>query len=86
MATPKKKKFTAEELQELKDIRKQFSDVSYKLGQIEMQRITLKNDKETLVSEFNNTIEKEKIVAKKLLDKYGKGQIDIDSGEFISAS
>lgn len=86
MATPKKKKFTEEELQELKDIRKQFSDVSYKLGQIEMQRITLKNDKETLVSEFNNTIEKEKIVAKKLLDKYGKGQIDIDSGEFISAS
>ena len=86
MATPNKKKFTEEELTELKGIRKGFSDVSYKLGQIEMQRITLKNDKETLVSEFNNTIEKEKEVAKKLLDKYGKGQIDIDSGEFISAS
>ena len=86
MATSNKQKFTQEELTELKDIRKQFSDVSYKLGQIEMQMITLKNDKSTLVSEFNNTIEKEKEVASKLLDKYGKGQIDIESGEFISAS
>ncbi len=86
MATPTKKKFTTEEVKELKDIRKEFSDLSYKLGQLEMQKVTLENDKANLVSEFNNTIEKEKTIAKKLLDKYGKGQIDIDSGEFISAS
>jgi len=86
MATPKKEKFTTEELTELKDIRKRFSDISYKLGQIEMQIITLGQDKIKLVSSFNETIEKEKEIAKKLLDKYGKGQIDIDSGEFISAS
>ncbi len=86
MATPKKEKFTTEELTELKGIRKQFSDISYKLGQIEMQILTLGQDKIKLVSSFNETIEKEKEIAKKLLDKYGKGQIDIDSGEFISAS
>jgi len=86
MATPKKEKFTTEELTELKDIRKRFSDISYKLGQIEMQILTLGQDKIKLVSSFNETIEKEKEIAKKLLDKYGKGQIDIDSGEFISAS
>ena len=86
MATPKNKKFTTEELTELKDIRKQFSDISYKLGQIEMQILTLGQDKIKLVSSFNETIEKEKVIAKTLLDKYGKGQIDIDSGEFIPAS
>lgn len=86
MATSKKTKFTEEELNQLKDIRKSFSNLSYKLGQIEMQAITLEHDKKILVSEFNNNIEKEKEIAKKLLDKYGKGQIDIDSGEFISAS
>ena len=86
MATPQKKKFTQEEVDKLRDIRKQFSDVSYKLGQLEMQRLSLKDEKELVVKEMNNIIESEKKVAKELLDKYGKGTIDIESGEFIPSA
>ena len=86
MAKPQNQQFTEDELKTLKDIRQSFSDISYKLGQSEMQRITLDKDKAQLVSELENTITKEKTIAKNLLDKYGKGTIDIDSGEFIPAS
>jgi len=86
MATPTKKKFTQEEMDKLKGIRKSFSDVSYKLGQLEMQRLSLKEEKELVVNEMNNIIKSEKEVAKELLDKYGKGTIDIDSGEFIPSA
>ena len=86
MALPKNKKFTEEELLNLKNIRKDFSDISYKLGQIKMQRIQLDQDESLIVDELNKTLEKEKQTAKSLLDKYGKGTIDIDSGEFIPAS
>ena len=86
MATPTKKKFTQEEMDKLKGIRKSFSDVSYKLGQLEMQKLSLEDEKELVVKEMNNIIKSEKDIAKELLDKYGKGTIDIDSGEFIPSA
>jgi len=86
MATPTKKKFTQEEMEKLKGIRKSFSDVSYKLGQLEMQKLSLEDEKELVVKEMNNIIKSEKDIARELLDKYGKGTIDIDSGEFIPSA
>ena len=86
MATKQNKKFTEEELTELKSIRKSFNDVSFKLGQLEMQKLNLDAEKQLLVEVFNKTITQEKKIAGELLTKYGKGTIDIDSGEFISAS
>ncbi len=86
MATPKATKFTEEELNNLKDIRKTFNDISFKLGQIEIQKESLREDKRKTIEELNGIIIKEKDIAKVLLDKYGKGTIDIDSGEFIPVS
>ncbi len=77
-------KFTEDEIKELKAIRSKFTDISYKLGQIEIQHLGLEDEKKKLITSFSNTIEKEKSLAKQLIDKYGKGTIDIDSGEFIS--
>ena len=86
MATKPNKKFEATELERLKEIRKTFSDISYKLGQIEMQRLSLKDEKLKIVDQLTKTIESEKEIAKELLNKYGKGTIDIDSGEFIPSA
>ena len=73
-------------MDKLKGIRKSFSDVSYKLGQLEMQKLSLEDEKELVVKEMNNIIKSEKDIARELLDKYGKGTIDIDSGEFIPSA
>lgn len=83
---PNVKKFTEEEIKKLKDIRSQFSDLSYKLGQLEMQKIALEEQKEEIKKTLSATIDLEKKTAKDLIDKYGKGTIDIDSGEFIPLS
>ena len=80
------KKFTEEELNELKEIRRKFSDLSHKLGQNEIQRLAVDDEKVNIVKSLNETIKLEKDLAQKLLDKYGKGTIDVDSGEFIPAS
>tara|TARA_B110000858_G_scaffold192076_1_gene242244 strand:+ start:679 stop:939 length:261 start_codon:yes stop_codon:yes gene_type:complete len=86
MATKKNAEFTKEELESLKVIRKTFQELSYKLGQLEIQRLGLKEEKENAILLLNQTITKEKSLAKDLMDKYGKGTIDIDSGEFIPSA
>ena len=80
------KKFTEEELNALKEIRRKFSDLSHKLGQNEIQRLAVDDEKVNIVKSLNETIKLEKDLAQKLLDKYGKGTNDVDSGEFIPAS
>jgi hypothetical protein len=86
MATSKNQKFTEEELNSLKEVRSTFQELSYKLGQLEIQRLGLEEDKANTVKVLEETIVKEKQVAKDLMSKYGKGTIDIDSGEFIPSA
>ena len=84
MAT-NKKKFTEEEIAKLKDVRMKFSELSHKLGQNEIQKLAVEDEKRQLVNLLNTTIKLEKELASELLEKYGKGTIDVDSGEFIPA-
>ena len=60
MATKKNAEFTKEELESLKVIRKTFQELSYKLGQLEIQRLGLKEEKENAILLLNQTITKEK--------------------------
>ena len=80
------KKFTEDEIKQLKSIRSEFTDISYKLGQVEIQKLGLEEEKKKLLTSFSTTIEKEKSLAKELINKYGKGEIDLDSGEFIPSA
>ena len=86
MALPKNQKFTEKEVNELKVIRDTVSQVSYKIGQLRIQKIQLDEQEKQVLKELDKNFEKEKALAKDLIDKYGKGTIDIDSGEFIPAS
>ena len=80
------KKFTEYEIKQLKSIRSEFTDISYKLGQVEIQKLGLEEEKKKLPSSLSTTSEKEKSLAKELINKYGKGEIDLDSGEFIPSA
>ena len=81
--TNKATKFTEDEIKSLTDVRGKFTEISYKLGQIEIQKMALKEERERYLQFFKETQEEEKKSAKELIAKYGKGTIDIDSGEFI---
>jgi hypothetical protein len=68
------KKLTAEELQTVKDIRQEYTNLAYALGDLELQKATLLENQKTLVS-------REKQIAKQLQEKYGDGTIDLETGE-----
>jgi len=75
------KKLTQEELSSLNDIKKHYSTVTQEFGAIELQQILLKERK----TQAENYLAELKILeaelSKKLLDKYGPGNINIDTGE-----
>ena len=87
------KKFTTEEVQEIKNLRQKSGELISKFGQVEMeliltnQKLTELNDtKQAHLEEYNLLQENEKELVTKLNKKYGAGTVDLQSGEFIPAS
>jgi len=66
-----KKVLTPEELQSLRNIERKQSDLMFKLGQLEYQRVILKNDVQFLENENLR-------LGKLLTEKYGEGKITIE--------
>ena len=76
------KKLTAEELNELKEIQMTQEGIISSLGQIETQKQILKNKKDNILNQFSTLQEKQSEVAKNLQEKYGDGNINLETGEF----
>ena len=68
------KKLTTEELQTVKNLRQEYTNLAYALGDLELQKATLLESQKELIS-------REKQIAKQLQDKYGQGTIDLETGE-----
>lgn len=75
-------KLSEKELQELKDIQVKNNQLVNALGQVEVQKAILENQKTELLSQFAELQENQSNVAKDLQEKYGIGNIDIETGEF----
>jgi hypothetical protein len=69
-----KKVLTPEELQSLREIERKQSDLMFKLGQLEYQRVILKNDVQFLENENLR-------LGKLLTEKYGEGKISLETGK-----
>ena len=80
--TGKAKKFTPEEVQELQDLQSQISQLTLSFGQVSLSKIKLEEQESFLKSQLKMLEEKETNLAKTLSDKYGKGSLDIETGEF----
>ena len=78
----KTKVLTQEEIQSLKTIQTNQSDLIQALGTLEYRIQLLELDKQTLKLQLQKQIEEETIVAKNLQEKYGDGNIDLEKGEF----
>jgi hypothetical protein len=74
------KTLTAEELEAVKSIKRDYSALSISLGEIELQKASLDREKQTLLSQQVQLIEREETIAKSLSEKYGNGTIDIETG------
>ena len=68
------KKLTSEELQTVKDIKQEYTNLAFALGELEIQKVMLLDTQRDLVA-------KEKQLVKQLQEKYGEGTIDLETGE-----
>ena len=68
------KKLTSEELQIVKDLRQEYTNLAQAVGDLELQKSSLLEMQKELIS-------KEKQIAKQLQEKYGQGSINLDTGE-----
>ena len=84
------KKFTTEELEKITALRDENQVKEGEFGQIELeillttQRLeALAEAKNKLTKDYQDLQDKERDLIKELNEKYGAGQVDLNSGEFI---
>ena len=80
MAVKGPKKFTTEEL-----LQNKINQVQMQFGQLQMAKIKLQDQENYLKENLSKLNQEEATIAKTLTDKYGKGSLDIETGEFIPA-
>ena len=76
------KKITEEEIKKVKDLRIKFNQLVETIGSIEIQKIQLELQKEKLKVSLLDINKEEVKVAQDLEEKYGKGTISLETGEF----
>tara|TARA_R110000803_G_scaffold78003_1_gene142972 strand:+ start:1081 stop:1326 length:246 start_codon:yes stop_codon:yes gene_type:complete len=74
-------KLSKEELQELNELKTEGNDITFALGQLEVQKAILEGQKNNLLNDLANGQERSNKLAKKLQDKYGEGVINDKTGE-----
>ena len=76
-------KLSKEELAQIEEIQTRTQAVKTELGQLGLAEIDLKNRRTNVENYLVETQELETKLVKDLEDKYGKGSIDLQNGEFI---
>ena len=75
-------KLTEEEIKKVSDLKIKFNQIVETTGAIEVQIMQLQAQKEELKVSLVDLRKEELVVAKELEQKYGKGTISLDTGEF----
>jgi len=78
----KVQKFTEEEIKSLTTLQSKSQNATLQFGQLYLSKIRLEEQEAALKAYVKNLEEEEAKIAKDLSDKYGKGSIDIETGEF----
>ena len=82
------KMLSAEEISQLRDLNKKYSDTIASLGETEIKIDLIKNkleelenEKKMLLRDYSTIKQQETDITNKLLEKYGEGKVDLDSGK-----
>jgi len=74
-----------EEIDNLSSLQQQQDNFVIQLGQIEYQKNLLDQQKEEIYSKIKSFENNQIQLAKQLEEKYGRGTVNLESGEFIKA-
>ena len=75
-------KFTEEEMKELGDIRQSYEQITLALGRLYLQKREIDSEERRINNELENTEKAEKVLLQKILEKYGEGTVDPNTGVF----
>jgi uncharacterized protein (DUF3084 family) len=75
-------KITEQEIEKVKGLRIKFDQLVNTIGQVEVQLYNLQEQKKELQVSLLNIQQEELTLAKELEEKYGKGTVSLDTGEF----
>jgi hypothetical protein len=75
------KNLTPEELEAVKQIKGDYTNLALSLGELELQKADLEREKTNLLNKQSQIIERENQLAKELTEKYGNGSINLETGE-----
>ncbi len=76
------KKLSEKELQTLKEYQEKINIIVVNLGKLDLQINSLENTKKNLIKEYQEIETSQQKTALELQNKYGEGNIDLESGEF----
>lgn len=76
---------TKEEKSRFDNIRKSEEQIVISLGQIEYQIQSLELEKENIITQLSQLREDQITLGKELTEKYGDGNVNLDTGEFTKA-
>ena len=82
MSVQQAQKFTEEELKALKTLQSQSQMATLQFGQLYLNKLKLEQQETILKDQLKKLEQEEANIAQQLTDKYGKGSIDIETGEF----
>ena len=74
--------FSPEELDKLKQLRSNLSNMTASFGQLAISKIKIEEQENILKKQLAELEQQENNLAKELTDKYGKGSIDLETGTF----
>ena len=74
--------FTPEEVKNIQTLQSDMQNVLFQFGQLKINEIKIKEQGDLLKDRLASLEKAEADLAKSLTDKYGKGSLDIETGEF----
>ena len=75
------KKISSEELESIKKIKQEYTELALTLGELELQKSNIEKEKLRLLDIHTQLMEKETNLVNQLSTKYGNGTINVETGE-----
>ena len=82
MALKTPQKFSKEELNKVEILQKSITTLTARFGSLQISKIRLEKEENSLKLNLDNLFNQEKELAKSLTEKYGKGSLNPETGEF----
>jgi len=72
----------SQDIDKIKKLQENLTSISTQFGQIAISKLKLEKRESLLKEQLSLLTKEETTIAKSFTDKYGKGSLDVDTGEF----